>query len=124
MCTLHCVVNVAARKGREEQGKEEGTRHTRMQPLPRERNMQRIEAYQPPADHPTIRELMEGRAAGADDEGIPPAGLPRRPPRSAYREEGRVAARRRVWARRIERWQREERRARGMQGTREGTPRP
>ena len=32
----------------------------------------RIESYRPP--RPTIRELMEGRLAGADDGGIPPKG--------------------------------------------------
>ena len=50
---------------------------------------------------PTIRELMEGRAAGTDDGGIPLAGYPRRPPKSPYQEEDRVAAERRGWARRI-----------------------
>ena len=61
--------------------------------------MQCIVPYQPP--RPTIRELMEGRAPGTDDGGIPPAAYPRRPPKSAYREEDRVAAERHVWARKI-----------------------
>ena len=34
----------------------------------------RIVPYRPPRS--TIRELMEGRPAGADDEGIPPKGVP------------------------------------------------
>ena len=32
----------------------------------------RIEPYRPP--RPTLREVMEGRRAGADDRGIPPKG--------------------------------------------------
>ena len=36
--------------------------------------MTRIESYRPP--RPTIRELMEGRPAGADNGGIPPKGVP------------------------------------------------
>ena len=66
--------------------------------------MGRIIPYQLPTDGPTIRELMEGRPAGADERGIPPAGLPRHPPLSAYREEDRMAARRRAWAWQIEPW--------------------
>ena len=81
--------------------------------------MQRIVPYQPPTDRCTIRELMEGRAAGTDEGGIPPAGLPRRPPKLAYREEDRVAARMRVWARRIEPWRGEEGQPRSEQGTSE-----
>ena len=36
--------------------------------------MTRIESYRPP--RPTIRELMEGRLAGADDGGNPSKGVP------------------------------------------------
>ena len=53
----------------------------------------RIEPYQPP--RPTTRELIKGRPAGADDGGIPPRGYLRRPPKSAYRTEGRTEAQRR-----------------------------
>ena len=43
----------------------------------------RIEPFWPP--RPTIRELMEGRPAGADDRGVPGKGYLGRPPKSAYR---------------------------------------
>ena len=64
--------------------------------------MTRIEPYRPP--RPTIRELMEGRAAGEDDGGVPPKGCLGRPPRSAYRSEDRVEALRHVRAREIQPW--------------------
>ena len=72
----------------------------------------RIEPYQPP--RPTIRELMEGRPAGADNGGIPPKGYLGTPPKSAYRTEDRAEAQRRVRAREIQPWREEdERRAHG-----------
>ena len=70
--------------------------------------MTRIKPYQPP--RPTIRELMEGRPAGADDGGISPKGYLGRPPKSAYRTEDRAEAERRVRARRIQPWREEEQR--------------
>ena len=72
--------------------------------------MQRIVPYQPPTDRFTIRELIEGRAAGAEEGGIAPAGLPQWPPKSAYRQEERVAAEQRVVARSIQPWRGEEQR--------------
>ena len=50
----------------------------------------RIEPYRPP--RPTIRELMEGRPAGADEGGVPPKGGLGRPPRTANRSEDRAEA--------------------------------
>ena len=74
--------------------------------------MTHIEPYRPP--RPTIRGLMEGRPAGADDGGIPPKGYLRRPPKLAYRTEDRAEAERRVRARKIQPWRgEEERRAHG-----------
>ena len=64
--------------------------------------MTRIEPYRPP--RPTIRELMEGRPAGADDGGVPPKGYLGRPPKSAHRLEERAEALRRVRAREIQPW--------------------
>ena len=60
------------------------------------------EPYRPP--RPTIRELMEGRPAGADDGGVPPKGNLGRPPKSAYRSEDRAEAKGRVRARKIQPW--------------------
>ena len=68
----------------------------------------RIEPYRPP--RPTIRELMEGGPAWADDGGIPPKGCLGRPPKSAYRTEDRAEAERRMRAREIQPWRREEQR--------------
>ena len=45
--------------------------------------MTRIEPYRLP--RPTIRELLEGRPAKADDGGVSPKGYLQRPPKSAYR---------------------------------------
>ena len=74
--------------------------------------MTRIEPYRPP--RPSIRELMEGRLARADDGGLPPKGYLARPPRSAYRTEDRAEAERRVRSREIRLWRGEEpRRAHG-----------
>ena len=66
----------------------------------------RIQLYWPP--RPTIRELMEGRPAGADDGGIPPKGYLWRPPKSAYRTEDRAEAQRRVRAHEIQPWRGED----------------
>ena len=68
----------------------------------------RIEPYRPP--RPTIRELMEGRAAGADDGEYPPKGYLGRQPKSTYRAEDRAEAERRVRARKIQPWRGEEQR--------------
>ena len=70
--------------------------------------MTRIEPYRPPRR--TIRELMEGRPAGEDDGGVPPKGCLGRPPRSAYRTEDRAEAQRRVRAREIQAWRRDDQR--------------
>ena len=70
--------------------------------------MTRIEPYRPP--RATIRELMEGKPAGADDGGIPPKGYPERPPESAYRTEDRAGAEKRVRAREIQPWRGEDKR--------------
>ena len=64
--------------------------------------MTRIGPYRPP--RPTIRKLIQGSPAGADDGGIPPKGYLGRPPESAYRTEDRVEAERRVRAREIQPW--------------------
>ena len=64
--------------------------------------MTRIEPYQPP--RPTIRELVEGRPAGAVAGGIPPNGYLGRPPKTAYRTEDRAQPQRRVRAREIQPW--------------------
>ena len=64
--------------------------------------MTRSEPYRPL--RPTIRELMEGRPARADDGGIPPKGYLGRPPKSAYRTEDRAQAWRRLRAREIQPW--------------------
>ena len=61
-----------------------------------------IKLYRPP--RPTIRQLMEGRPAGADDAGVPPKGYLGRLPNSAYRSEDRTGALRRVRARKIQQW--------------------
>ena len=66
----------------------------------------RIEPYRPP--RPTIRELMEGRPAGAEDGGIPLKGYLGRPPKSAYGTEDRAEAQRRVRAREIQPWRGED----------------
>ena len=68
----------------------------------------RIEPYRPPL--PTIRELMEGRPAGEDDGGVLPKGYLGRPPKSAYRSEDRAEALRRVKARQIQPWSRDDER--------------
>ena len=68
----------------------------------------RIESYQPP--RLTIRELMEGRPAGADEGGIPPKGYLGRLPKLAYRREDRAEAERHVRAREIQPWCAEEQR--------------
>ena len=81
-----------------------GPRHPQNDNMPKTR----IEPYQSP--RPTIRELMEGRLAGKDGGGIPPKGYPGRPPKSAYREEERPPAERRVWAIKIQPWRGEEQR--------------
>ena len=70
--------------------------------------MTRIEPYRPP--RPTIREMMEGRPAGADDGGVPPEGYLWRPPKSAYRSEDRAEALRRVTARKIQPWRTDDQR--------------
>ena len=70
--------------------------------------MTRIEPYRPP--RPSIRELMEGRPAGADDGGMPSKGYLGRPPKLAYRMENRAQAERLVWAREIQPWRGEEQR--------------
>ena len=70
--------------------------------------MNRIEPDRPP--RPTIRELMQGRPAGADDGGIPPKGYLGRPPKSAYRTEDGAEAQRRVRAHEIQPWRGEDRR--------------
>ena len=64
--------------------------------------MTRIELYRPP--RPTIRELIEGRPAGADDGGVSPTGYLGRPPKSAYRTVDRAEAKRRVRARELQPW--------------------
>ena len=66
----------------------------------------RIEPYRPPRR--TIRELMEGRSAGADIGEIPPKGYLGRPTKPAYRTEDRAEAERRVRAREIQPWRGEE----------------
>ena len=68
--------------------------------------MTRIEAYWPP--RLTIRELMEGRPAGADDGGVPLKGHLGRLPKAAYRSEGRAEAQRRVRERGIQPWRGED----------------
>ena len=68
--------------------------------------MTRIEPYRPP--RPTIRELMEGRPAGADDRGVFPKGYLGGPPKSAYRTEDRAEAKGRVRACQIQPWREEE----------------
>ena len=50
----------------------------------------------------SIRELMEGRAAGMDDGANPPAVYPRRLPKLPYRQDDRVAGGRCVWARKLQ----------------------
>ena len=71
-----------------------------------------VELYRPP--RPNIRELMEGRPAGADDGGIPPKGYLGRPPKSAYGTEDRAEAEGRGQAREIQLWRGEgQRRAHG-----------
>ena len=70
--------------------------------------MTRIELYG--TRRPTIRELMEGRPAGAEDGRIPPKGYLGRPPKSAYRTEDRAQAERHVRAREIQPWPGEEQR--------------
>ena len=70
--------------------------------------MTRIEPYRPP--RPTIRELMDGRPAGADYGGVLPKGYLRRLPKSAYRLEDRAEALRRVRARGIQPWRGDDRR--------------
>ena len=71
--------------------------------------MTRIELYRPAI--PTIRELMEGRPAGADDGGIIPKGYVGRPRKSTYRTEDRAQAERIVRARKIQPWHGEEQRS-------------
>ena len=61
-----------------------------------------IQPYRPPRQ--TIRELMEGRPAGADDWGVPQKGYLGRLPKSAYRSEDGAEALRRVRAREIQPW--------------------
>ena len=68
----------------------------------------RIEPYRPP--RPTIRELMEGRPAGADEGGVPPKGRLGRPPRTANRSEDRAEALRRGKAREKQPWRGDDRR--------------
>ena len=80
------------------------TRHPQINTMPKSR----IEPYRPPC--PTIRELMDGRPAGADDGGIPLKGYLGMPPKSAYREEDRAPAERRVCALKIQPWRGEEQR--------------
>ena len=70
--------------------------------------MTRTEPYLLPRR--TIRGLIEGRPAGADDGGIPPKGYLGRPPKSAYRTEDRAEAERRVRAREIQPWRGEDQR--------------
>ena len=68
----------------------------------------RIKPYRPP--RPTIRELMEGRAAGADDGGIAPKGYLQRPPKSTYRTEDGAQAESHVRVREIQPWRGKEQR--------------
>ena len=70
--------------------------------------MTSIEPYRPP--RPTIRELMEGRPAGADNGRAPPKGYLGRPPKLAYRTEVRAEAKRHVRARQIQPWRGEDQR--------------
>ena len=70
--------------------------------------MTRIEPYRLP--RLTIRELIEGRPAGENDGGIPPKGYLGRRPKSAYRSEDRAEALRRVKAREIQPWRRDDQR--------------
>ena len=70
--------------------------------------MTRIEPYR--RTRPTIRELIEGRPAGEDDGGVPPKGYLGRPPKLAYRSEDRAEALRRVKARDIQPWRRDDNR--------------
>ena len=64
--------------------------------------MTRNEPYRPPL--PTIRELMEGRPAGANNGGVYPKGYLGRTPKSAYRLEDTAEALRRVRARETQPW--------------------
>ena len=70
--------------------------------------MTRKEPYRPP--RPTIRELMEGRPAGEDNGGGPPKRCLGRPPGSAYRSEDKAEAQRRVRAREIQPWRKDDQR--------------
>ena len=76
--------------------------------------MTRTEPYSP--RRPTIRELLEGRPAGADNGGITPKGYLGRPPKFAYRTEDRAHAERRVRARGIQPWRGEEQRSANRAG--------
>ena len=67
-----------------------------------------IEPYRPP--RAAIRELMEGRPAGADDGGVPPKGYLGGPPKSAYRSEDKAEALRRVRVREIQPWRADDQR--------------
>ena len=76
-----------ARAGRDAEGKQRqmgAPHHTESDAMP----MTRIEPHWPP--RPTIRKLMEGRPAGADDGGISPTRYLGRPPQSAYKTEDRA----------------------------------
>ena len=70
--------------------------------------MTRIEPYRPP--RPSIRELTGGRPAEADNGGVPPKGYRGRSPKSAYRSEDRAEALRRMRAREIQPWCRDDQR--------------
>ena len=97
-------VNPRDRVAREEGGAGGQERH-KSTPRVAQRNampMTRIEPYWPPCL--TIRGLIEGRLAGADDGGIPSIGYLGRPSKSAYRTEDRAETEGRVRAREIQPW--------------------
>ena len=68
--------------------------------------MTRIGQYQPP--RPTIRELMAGRPAGADDGGSASKGYLGRPPKSVCRTKDQAQAEKPFRAREIQPWRGEE----------------
>ena len=67
---------------------------------PRDHMHRIVPSTRPPADRPTIRELVEtgmaGGLAGGDGGGVPVSTLPPRPPPPAYRAEDSMQAWRRV----------------------------
>ena len=96
---------MAARRGRDAGGKQRQKGEPQSDAMP----LTRIEPYRLP--RPTIREVMEGRPAGADDGGIPPKGYLGRTPKLAYRTEDRAQAGRRVRACEKQPWRGEEQRS-------------